>query len=231
MNDQNKGKDYIELLSEGLNYNTVSYIESILSNIREQLFDYSTRLNTIDLGTGQSIRDQVSVFSAQLADVYGDVVTARGLEEARYVFELRESHIHLWYLYQNPDKEINPAGKLSKAEAKDKARYQSQIDCYHIAQRIAKLKGLEERCNGIWRYTIPKFLDSIASRITLTKDYPNGLPSTALAMSQRSKSEFGALFGDLDDSTTKATEILEEIKKEYNEDIIPDSSGFMDPNL
>lgn len=228
---EQKNSEYEMLLPQGLDYQSVSFLESIIQNIRDQLFDYSTRLVTIDLGTGQSIRDQLGVFSAQLVDMYGEVVTEHELMKVKYVHELRETHIRLWHTYQSDDPEINPDGKLAKGVAQDKARYQSQIDCYPLAKKIARLKGLEERCNGLWRYAIPKVLDSLASRIALTKEYPNGLPSTALAMSRRSESEFKNLFGDLEDDTTKAKDTLADIRSEYENDIAPDDSGYFDPNL
>lgn len=213
-----------------MDIHSLNYIQSLLKDIREQLFDYSSRLNMIDMGTGQGIRDQVSVFSAQLADMYGDIVTDHELAKAEYARYLRERHLELWKIFQMDNEELNPEGKISKSDAKDKARYQSVIDAHPISVRMAKLKGLEERCNGLWRYTVPKFLDSIASRIALTKEFPQGLPSTALAMSQRSKSGFSEIFSDLTEQSKQADQILDEIKVEYLEDLAGDN-GFSDPNL
>lgn len=210
-----------------------NYIQSVLSSIREQANDYGMRLLTMDLGTAQGIRDNLSTFTAQLADIYGDIVTEHDLSKYDYNLRLKERKIELWKLYQSKDTELNPGGKLSSSQAETKARYQAEIDCYPMQRKIARLKGLEEQANALWRYTIPKLLDSIASRIALTKEYPNGLPTTAMPMSVRQKSAFNEVFGDLDEQVNKATTEIKGISEEHtiSEEDIPDNSAYNNPDL
>lgn len=213
---------------------TLGFIESLLDDIRGQVNDYGTRLLTMDMGTGQGVRDHLAVYTAQLADMYGDIVTEHELAKAKYVNDLRERQRELWQIYQMDNPEINPEGKLSRTAAQDKARYQAVIDLYPQARRIAKLKGLEERANGLWRYTIPKLQDSIASRIALTREYPEGVPTTAMPMSRRHKTNFDILFGDIEDQTEKAVDAIDGLKNEYSypdPNEIPDDIAFNNPEI
>lgn len=208
----------------------LNYIMSVLSEIRTQVNDYGVRLMSMDLGTCQGIRDNISVFTAQLADVYGDIVTEHEMMKYEYNARLKERKKELWSMYMSDNLEINPEGKVSSTQAQDKARYQAEIDLYNLAKKIARLKGLEEQANALWRYTIPKLQDSIASRISLTKEYPNGLPTTTMPMSQRHKSDFGVLFGDLDEQVNKAQGNITEMDT-YQEGEIPEDSSFNNPDL
>jgi hypothetical protein len=217
-----------------LDVRTLNYIESILADIRGQIHDYASRILTIDMGSAQGIRDHLATFSAQLADMYGDIVTEHDLAKAKYNVALRERQRELWLTYQMDNEEINPEGKMSKTGAQDKARYQAVIDVYPIARKIAKLKGLEERANALWRYTIPKLLDSIASRIALAREYPEGLPTHAMPISKRHKSNFDILFGDTQDDLDRTDKAMDDVREEFgivDPNEIPDTSPFYDENL
>lgn len=218
------------IIVERLNNRQLNYIMSVLHEIREQVRDYGDRLLTLDLGTCQGIRDQLATFTSQLADMHGDMVTELELTQYEYNVSLKQRKLELWSIFQNADPEINPDGKVSSTQAQDKSRYQAEIDVYPIAKKIARVKGLVEQSNAIWRYTIPKLLDSIASRIALTKEYPNGLPSTTMQMSKKTRSDYDILFGDLDQQVSKAKESITDMDT-YQQGEIPENSAFNNPDL
>lgn len=198
-----------------INANSLNYIQSILSEIRVHSQELLMHLDTFGREEIQRERDQLSILSSQLADMYGDLEEEFHNADAFYVKRLREEHLRLWEIYQLDDPLLNPGGKLSKSVAQDKARYQSVIEVYPLTGELNKIRGLMARANGLWRYTLPKVLDSIASRIAIMDKYPEGVPDNARRISKRHQNTFDEVFGDLDNETSKAVDALAEILNEY----------------
>lgn len=204
----------------------LNFIQAILKEIRDLISGYMVQVNTFELGVVQNLRDEVAVISTQLADQYGDIVEELNKKKSEYAQKLRLRHLERWNIYQMDNQELNPDGKISSSVAKDKARYQSIIDCYPLTGPIHKLEGLQERANALWRYTLPKLQDSIASRLALIAKYPDGLPSNILPAVARQKSNFDELFDDLDKDITEADKNIEGLRRPAEEEIIPDNTEF-----
>lgn len=214
-----------------MNEQALNYIQSILAEIRVHTQDYMINLDTYHREETQRVRDQLSILTVQLADMYGDLEEDFNQIQMEYTKKLREEHLRLWEIYQSDDPLINPEGKLSRSVAQDKARYRSVIEAHHLTGQLNKLRGLKERANGLWRYTLPKVLDSIASRIALQDKYPEGIPDKAKRVSAHHKSTFDDIFGDLAENIDEASKEIASIQNEYTDNDSYTEQGFFDQNL
>ncbi len=212
-----------------MNDQTISYTKQLLADIVKQAEGYLRSLDEgMLIGTVQTIRDQIAVLDTQLSDMGGEFQMEFENLRDKYNMQLKLKQMELWDLYQSPNPEINPLGKnkLSKSAAQDRARYQATVDCYPILVEARKMQSLYERANALYRYTIPKLLDAIASRLALVNKYPDGVPSVKVNMNPQHRSEFKNIFGDLEDSVDNITKTLDTIEHPEDEDtqIYPDEA-------